>query len=104
MAASRVSMVDRQGRAEASCSFHKQDKTHGYVLWVQAECCQRELEVAIEHMSQGDRIAMRRQFNEMDAVEALAAHYKAVIVEAVQLTADPLPFGPGKWLSKGGAD
>ncbi len=40
----------------------------------------------------------------MDVVEALAALDKAVIKEAVKLTADPLPFSPGKWLNKGGAD
>jgi hypothetical protein len=40
----------------------------------------------------------------MDATEALAALDKAGIKEAVQLTADPLPFGPGKWLNEGGAD
>ncbi len=52
-------------------------------------------------MSQDNQIAMRRRFDEMDAVEALAALDKAVIKEAVQLTADPLPFGPGKWLNEG---
>jgi hypothetical protein len=47
---------------------------------------------------------MRRQFNDIDAVEALAALDKAGIEEAVQPTADPLPFGRGKWLNKGVAD
>jgi hypothetical protein len=47
---------------------------------------------------------MRRQFDEMDVVEALTALEEAVIKEAVQLTADPLPFGLGKWLNKAGAD
>jgi hypothetical protein len=40
----------------------------------------------------------------MDAVEALAALDKAGIKEAVQLTADPLPFHPGEWLNEGVAD
>jgi hypothetical protein len=53
-------------------------------------------------MSQDNQIALRRQFNEMDAAEALAALDEAGIEEAVQLTADPLPFGPGEWLNKGG--
>ncbi len=45
--------------------------------------CKRELEAAIEHMSRDNQIAMRRQFNEMDAEEALAAFDKAVIKEAM---------------------
>ncbi len=40
----------------------------------------------------------------MDAEEALAALDKAVVEEAMQLTADPLPFGPGKWLNEALAD
>jgi hypothetical protein len=55
-------------------------------------------------MSRDDRIAMRRQFDEMDAGEALAALDKAGIEEAVQLTTDPMPFGQGKWLNEGVAD
>ncbi len=76
------------------------DTCYGHKL----KCCQRELEVAIQHMSWDDQIAMRRRFDKMDAVEALVALDEAVIKEAVQLAADPLPFGPGKWLNKGGAD
>jgi hypothetical protein len=40
----------------------------------------------------------------MDAEESLAALDKAVIKEMIQLSADHLPFGPGKWLNKARAD
>jgi hypothetical protein len=60
------------------------------------KCCKRELEAAIDHMSRDNQITMRRQFDEMDAAEAIAALDEAGIKEGVQLTADPLPFHPGK--------
>ena len=44
---------------------------------------------------------MRTQFDEMmDATEALASLDEAGTEEAVQLTAEPLPFHPGEWLNK----
>jgi hypothetical protein len=55
-------------------------------------------------MSRENQIALRRRFDEMDAAEALAAFDKAGIKEAVQPTADLLPFGPGEWPNEGVAD
>ncbi len=56
MAASGVSTVDGQGQAEASFSFDEQDRTHGYVLWVQAETSQ-------EGIGGGDRTHESGQSN-----------------------------------------
>ncbi len=55
-AASGVSMVDGQGRAEASCSLDEQDRTHGYALWAQAGTLQ-------EVIRSGDRTHESGQSN-----------------------------------------
>jgi hypothetical protein len=102
--ASGVSTVDGRGQAEASCSFNQQDRTHEYVIWVQAETLQEGIGGGNRTHELGQLNFHERQFNEMDAMEALGALDEAVIEEVVQLTTDPLPFGLGKWLNKGGAE
>jgi hypothetical protein len=51
----------------------------------------RELEAAAGHFTWEEREAMQRKLDAIDAAESAASK------EAMQSSADPLPFGPGEW-------